>query len=211
MTYFHSLGETCLDKANRSGAVANVDAWIKKLSTSWYPTGYYTPAEIDKIVGALIPLTQKTRAAVANAPDSTSDAVSNKMNAAHGLIDIEAQLVQYQKSAATARQSKGIVDAPNMRAFVIRSLLTISEALVLVSVLECNTTFLDTMWDGMVGAAKIVAGVAGVAANAALAVGGAVVKAVETTAGIAATIIKFAPYAALGIGAYFLYGYIKKR
>jgi hypothetical protein len=206
-----TLGDACLDKANSSLSVKAVDAKIKSLSTNWYPTGYFTPDQIDQIVGVLLPLKRDAYQALVTVGNRDLDTIQVRVGYTDKLNDIEGQLNSYTAAAAAARSRGGLVDAPNLRAFAIRSLLTISEALVTASVHDCSMSKWDRAAPALNAATAVISTVAGVAAEVATRVGSAVITAVETTSTLAAWIIKLAPFAALGIGIYFVHGLLKRR
>lgn len=203
----------CLNKANNSSQVKAIDAIVDNLSKNWHPTGYYRPAEVQSLLDMFATEAAAAGAALAAAPDSTSDAASMKREAFEDVGRKYQDQSQAYKRAIAQAASKGsnVIDAPGLKDWVIRSMRSLSDAYVTATVLACRQTWiekwLDRAYRGMANIGALAAGIIGVAANLAI----NVVKAAEATIGIAATIIKYAPYAAVGLGAYLLYNLVKKR
>jgi hypothetical protein len=206
----------CLNKANASSEVTTIDNTVYGLAKNWHPTGYFRPAEVQQVLTML--------------RDAAADAGSALASVGTGMLDIEQvrslkrQAVEdvaravidrskaYHKSIADAQAAGvNVINAPAFKDFVIKALRSISDAYVTASVIECIAggllRVLNRGYKVMVGIGAVVARMGGVVIR----VGEAVIDAVDTAGSIAAKIIKYAPYAAAGIGAYLLYNFVKSK
>jgi hypothetical protein len=205
--------QACLNKANASPQVAAIDAEIDKLSKGWHPTGYYSPADVQNILAVFADEAEAAGAALASAPISTGDASQVKAQAFADLMRKYSEPSKGYENAVIAAKSAGsnAIDAPGFKDWVIRSMRAISDAYVTATVLQCRQSWvekwLDRAFRAMMAIGAVVWRVGGVAANLAV----NVVKAVESAAGIVGALIRIAPFAAVGVGAYFLYTEFKKR
>ena len=203
----------CLDRANASTQVRAIDSIIGNLAKSWHPTGYYRPAEVQSLLDLFATEAAEAGKALAAAPLSTSDAESAKRQAFEDVGRKYLDQSQAYRRALADAKSKGsnVIDAPGLKDWVIRSMQSISDAYVTATVLQCRQSWIERWLDrgyrGMAGIGAVAARIIGVAVDLAV----NVVKAAEATIGIAGAIIKYAPYAAAGLGAYMLYVFIKKK
>lgn len=216
---FGALGDeysdqiACLNRANASSQVSAIDSIIGNLSKNWNPTGYFRPADVQQVLDMLATEAASAGAALAAAPLSTGDAADVKAQAFDDMLTkYKDRSVGYVQAVAAARASGATaVNAPAFKSFVIASMRSISDAYVTATVLQCRQSWagkwLDKAYSAVASIGAVVVKIGGVA----LKVGESVVSAVDTAVGLAATIIKVAPYAALGVGAWLLYGYVKKR
>jgi hypothetical protein len=215
VTYFAALGvsETeCLNKANASRQVSEMDAEINRVSKNWNPSGYYQPSDVRKLLDAISSEASSAIAAVNGAPESTRTARADKARALSDLrIKFGDDALSYDAAVKSAQASGSVVDAPGFKSFVIRSMQAISDAYVTASVLHCMQTWIESVLDRGTRALRAIGNVAMAISGVALQVGQSVVKAAVSTAGILAATIRYAPYAALGVGAYMLFKYIKDR
>jgi hypothetical protein len=203
----------CLNKANASTQVMAIDAIVDNLAKNWHPTGYYRPAEVQQLLDMFATEAEEAGRALAAAPLSTGDAREMKAQAFEDVGRKYLDQSQAYRRALAEAASKGsnVINAPGLKTWVIRSMRSISDAYVTATVLQCRQSWLEKWLDkayrGMAAIGEVAYRIIGVAANLAV----NVVKAAESAIGIAGVIIRYAPYAALGIGAYMLYGFIKKR
>lgn len=203
----------CLNKANASPQVIAIESVISNLAKNWHPTGYFRPADIQQVLDMLADEAAQAGAALAAAPLSTGDAESVKRQSFEDMLRRYKDRSQaYVKAISDARASGATaVNAPAFKSFVLGAMQSIADAYVTATVLHCRTTWierwLDRAYRGMAAIGAVVAKIGGVV----LKVGEAAVNAIDTAGSIAATIIRFAPWAALGLGAYMAYGFIKKR
>lgn len=194
----------CLNKANASGRVAEIDAKTDDLSKNWRPTGFYTPAEMTSLVSAIVAYSTEAAVPLATAPRSTSDAEQQIRQAQAYLARNIERSKMYQGAVATAkRDGSAAIDAPGFRDWVINSLVNISQAFVTVAVLQCRTSWLDR-------AAAIAKAISDLAKR----VAGVVLKAGETLVKVAdrsLDIVQYVPYIAAGVGLWFVFSKLKKR
>jgi hypothetical protein len=203
----------CLNKANASEQVRAIDAIVTNLARNWKPTGYFRPADVQSLITMFSDLAADAGAALAAAPLSTRDAESMKREAFEDVARKFVDQSQAYKRAISEAKAKGsnVINAPGLKEWVLRSMRSISDAYVTATVLHCRQTWivkwLDRAHRGMAAIGEVVWRIGGVAANLAI----NVVDAAGTAFDLAGKVIKYAPYAAAGIGAYMLYTFIRKR
>lgn len=203
----------CINKANATPQVMGIEGIISNLAKTWNPTGFFLPQDIQSVLTMLADEAAKAGQAVAAAPLSTSDSESIKAQTFDDMLrKVTDRSKAYTKAIADARAAgANTVRAPAFKDFVLKAMQSIADAYVAATVLECRqgwvVKWLDKGYNAMASVGAFVAKIGGIAVNLA----GKVVDAVDTAAGIAGFIIKYAPYAALGVGAYLLYGFVKKR
>jgi hypothetical protein len=212
-TVSKSKDQACVDKANASSQVMAIDNVINGLVKNWHPTGYYRPSEVQTLLDTLDDQAAAAGAALAAAPLSTAMATEIKADAFKEVARKYGDQGQAYRRAIAEAKAKGsnVIDAPGLKDWVVRSMRSISDAYVTATVLECMQTWvskwLDRAYNAMADIGRVAARILGVAGDLAI----NVVKAAEATVGIAGAIIRYAPYAALGLGAYLLYNYVKKQ
>lgn len=203
----------CIDRANASSKVAAIDAEILKLAGTWKPTGYYRPSDVQTLLDKLADEAAAAGDALAKAPRSTGDADSMIRSAFDDLgTKYKDRSRAYERAVAeAAAKGAGVINAPGLKDWVIASMRAISDAYVTATVLQCRLSwlesFLDRGYKAMVAIGALAARILGVVWK----FGEAVVDAVDTTGDILAFIIKYGPYAAVGLGGYILYNMAKKR
>lgn len=219
LTRYQPMGDeysdqmACLNKANASPQVSGIDAIISNLAKNWNPTGYFRPVEIQSVLDMFADEAAAAGAAVAGAPSSTSDAASAKAQAFEDMLRKYKDRSQAYVQAIAQARAKGatVINAPAFKSFVLSAMQSISDAYVTATVLSCRQTWiekwLDRAYRGMAAIGAVAFRLLGVAYK----VGEGVVDAIDTAGSLAAKIIKYAPYAAAGIGAYLLYSFVKKR
>lgn len=205
--------KTCLDKANASPQVSSMDAIVNSLASTWNPTGYYRPADVQAILDAFATQAEDAGAALAAAPLSTSDALDVKAQAFDDVQRIyQDQSKNYQAAVNQAKATGAtVINAPGLKDWVISSMRTLSDAYVTATVLQCRQSWVESVLDrgyrAMAAIGSVAARILGVVAK----VGEAGVDALEKAADLTAIIIKYAPYAAAAIGAYMLYNMVVKK
>lgn len=223
MSYTHAMsrgiglgddGELgCLNKANNSPQVMAIDNMVDNLGKNWNPTGFFRPTDIQTLLDSFAAEAEEAGKALASAPNSTSDAESVKREAFNDMLRRYRDRSQaYVKAVAEARAAgASVVNAPALKSWVIASMRSISDAYVTATVLACRQTWierwLDRAYRAMVKIGELAFRMIGVVVK----VGESVIDAVDTAGDIAAFAIKYAPYAAAGLGAYLLYHFVKKR
>ena len=195
----------CINEANAK--VADLDARWYGLAQNWHPTGTYVPADISKILQTGIVALQQAKVVVILSPYSTSDA-STVINQA--VTDIDKQVADSIRfdNAMKQGQASGIaVSAPDLKDWLVQSLLTASNAFVVRSVLECNTTWLDQADYYLTQAYNVAVQIQGIVADAAT----AVINTVGGAFDAAKFVTSYAKYGFLAAGAYFAYQFYKKH
>lgn len=197
----------CINKANNSSQVRAIEGEISRLRQSWNPTGYFRPADILGVVAKIKDAAATAGAALAKAPLSTGDAEAMKREA---FRDAEAKIAGegmfYEDGARSAAQAgKGAVYAPAFKRWVLGSMQQIANVYVTATVLHCRQTWVERYLDeGYKAISKLggyVAGILGVAGDVIKNAAGLIPKGF----GLLAFILEYAPYAAAGLGAWFVY------
>lgn len=201
----------CVNKANASPQVASIDAHIQALLTDWHPTGFFTPAEVQRTYDILYSSVLGAGAALGAAPNSTSDAESQKKQAQ---ADVGRKFydrgASYLAAIAQANASGAdAIDAPGLKDWVIASMRAISDAYVTAATLQCRETWLESILNSaqqaIMAVFTVVSNIAGVAVDAAK----TVVKAVEGAIGFAGWLAKYGLYVAGGLGVLILAWYAR--
>lgn len=202
-----SSAKACVDKANASSQVASIDAQVNTLAANWKPTGYYTPAEIKSLLDVLATEAEAAGAALAAAPRSTSDAEDQIAQAFDDLTrKYKDRAYAYQDALAeAARTGAQVIDGPAVKDWVLSSMRAISDAYVVATVMSCMQTWIEKWLDRAYKAAVAIGAVAYRVVGVAVKVGQAVVKAADRAGSLAAAVIEYGPYAAVGIAAYLLF------
>ncbi len=154
----------CVNQANQSPQVAAIDAKTHDLAVNWNPTGFYTPDDLERIVNQIIVGGAQARLVLAGAARSTSDA-AQVVAQAYAYLNRNDERAKLYQDAIKAARAKGAaaVNAPGLKIWVLQSLVNISQAYVTVAVLDCRTTWLDTVGaiaEGITSTAKRIGGVA---------------------------------------------------
>lgn len=203
----------CLQRANDARQVKAIEAEISRLNTTWNPTGYYRPADVRLVINTLATAAEQAGAVLAGAPLSTATARNDKNSAVEDVRSKFGDQARYyeQSIAAATKSGVNVIDAPNLKRWVISSMQSIANVYVTASVLHCRQSWLESVLDkaykAMAGVGSVVYRIVGVAVK----VGEAVIEAVETSVGIAAVVIKYAPYGFAALVGYVGYQYMKKR
>lgn len=168
----------CLNEANNSPQVAALDNLALDLAKNWKPTGFYSPSELEAMIGQLTSAGATARFALTTASLSTSDAAMVIAQAKANLDRDDKRSEIYRKAIRDARSTNTVViNAPGFKGWVTDSLVNISQAYVTIYALDCRTTWLDT-------AAQVAAGIV----SAAKAVGGVVAQAGQAVVTVAETL-----------------------
>lgn len=147
-------GKACIDQANSSKKVAELDALIMNLAANWKPTGYYYLADVEKIVQMLDDEAREAGPVLSKAPLSTADAESAKRRAFNAVLDNLAVGKRYLSDVAKARdEGKKVLNSPRFRVFVIQSFRGLSDLYVTAAVLYCRQSDIERVlgaaWDGL--------------------------------------------------------------
>lgn len=131
----------CLDQANEQ--TATLDAKRAELDSTWQPTGLYTPADINSIVGTTQKLISQAIQAIQAAPLSTDDSLQMQKEALDHLFAKSQQALAYiQTSNAATASGTPFVQADDLKAWVVSAMGEVSSALVTASVDDCNMDWL---------------------------------------------------------------------
>lgn len=209
-------GETvCLDRANNSPQVKSIDVIVDNLSKNWRPIGYYKPEEIQQAFDMLATAVAESSAALAAAPDSTSDAASQKAQIAKDVARVFTDVrAAYMRAVAKSKAAGMPVNAPDFKNTAIKVLLTVSQSYVLASVLECRQTallkWLQRAYDAVSTIAAFLLRMAKLAAAAIEAVANDLYNVAKGAFSFAAWLVKYGPYIIGAGGLYVGYVWIRK-
>ena len=193
----------CLNLANQSPQVAQIDAMTLDLAKNWKPTGFYAPSELATVTQQINGLITQARAAVGSAPQSTSDAQQVILQAVANLDKASANLALYTAAIATARANgTTAINAPGLKTWVTNSMVDISQAFTTAAVLDCRTTWLETALAIFTTAYNILKRIAGL-----------VVKAIDTVLKVADDVLGLydvLKWGAIGVGAIYAIRWLGK-
>lgn len=201
----------CIKLANASPWVAQIDAEISRINTSWKPTGYYTPAEVQSLINVLTNEAAAAGDALASAPRSTRDAEQMIAQAFDDLVNkfqVRSRLYQ-QDLANAAAAGINVIDAPALKDWVVSSMRAISDAYTTAVVMYCRQSTLESLLSKAYGAiaaiGRVVWSVVGIAYKVVRDAALAVYHAADAAWSFAKWIAKWGPTIAIGTGVYFGY------
>lgn len=177
--YLNSLsdrGLSCLDEANASPQVAQLDAQLAALEANWHPTGYYNASDVNAIVSQVVQQLQGAKVLVLTAPASTSDQLEVRMQATDDIDKMYADSARFSQAATQAAASGQPVNAPDLKDYVTKGLMVASNGYVTAAALACNVSWLQQINDALQAAGAII-----------LKIGGIVITAAETAVDVAAS------------------------
>lgn len=153
----------CINEANASPQIAQIDAQTLDLAKNWQPTGFYTPSEMEGMINQITQASATARFALTTASYSTSDA-GTMINQAKAYLDRNDDRAQVYRDGVSRAKSTGtaVINAPGFKDWILKSLVNISQAYVTVYALDCRTTWLDTVGNvaaAIVSGAKRIGGV----------------------------------------------------
>jgi len=197
---------TCINQANNSSTVKAIDAQIDQLLTGWRPTGYYKVADVQQLLDAIETEAQAAGVALKNAPRSTSDAEDQIAQAFDDLMrKWQSPAQNYRVAVAGAQKSGLAIDAPGLKDWVINSMRAISDAYVVVTVMECMQTWVEKWLSRAYNAMVAIGAVARKIIGVVIKIGEEVYHAAEKTGDFLKFLVTYGPYAALGVGAWVLF------
>lgn len=197
----------CVDKANAAPQVTKMEGEVRRLRSDWNPTGIYRPTEIRSIITLLKDAAAVAGAALKNAPMSTRDAEQVKDDAFEtALTKIADRGKVYEAAIVNAKNtSSTAISAPGFKKYVLDAMQSIVWVYVAAAFLHCRQSWLESVLDkgfrAMAALGGAIAKFLGVAADFA----GKIIDAGDDALDFLKAIIKWAPYAALGVGGYFVY------
>jgi len=216
VNYLVGLGDeyseemACLARANATTQVKEIEAMISKLNTSWRPTGYYEPQDVERLIAALRSEAEVASQAVMDAPGSTSDATSSKREAINEMVTrFKDPSYAYAKMAQTARAKGTVVNAPTLKQWVTGSMHSIANAYVTATVLHCRQTWvmkwLERAHSGLMALGNLAASIGGVVVS----VAEGAYAAGKGLFNMAAFLAKALPLAAIGLAGYVGYRWLR--
>lgn len=193
-------------QAQAASVTADIDNKRLDLAANWRPTGFYSASDMNKMLATLQPMIDQARSMLAQsaADADNSSATGQLANALDELNRHTAQIPNYQAAAAQAASLP--VSAPGFKDFVTKTMGSVSAAIEAAVTLSCLKPWLASVVDALGTAASAVWAAAKAITGAVLSVAGGAIKAVEETGGL----LKYAPYAALAVGAFILVTELKR-
>jgi hypothetical protein len=202
----------CLNKANNSLQVVAMDKVISDLNTGWRPTGYYAPDDLQAVIAVLEDSAEKVGKAIAAAPIPwfSPDAESMKREAFNDILAKWRDRGAYFKQELAKARAAGakVINAPGAKDWVISSMRAMSDGYTTAAMLSCQTSSFQSIVEGgyrvMAKIGEVVWGVGSTVVNVAEGVWDASKDAFR----VVGFLLKFLPYAAIGLGGYlaFVYG-----
>ena len=193
-------------QAKAATVTTDIDNKVRDLAANWRPSGFYNASDMTKMIGVIQPMIDQARSMIAQSmAEADNDSASSQLqNALDELNRHAAQIPNYQAAVA---QANGLpINAPGFKDFVTRTMNSASEAIEAAVVISCIKPWLASAMDALGSAASAVWAAAKLIVGAVVSVAGGALKAVEETGDL----LKYAPYAALAIGAYILIVELKR-
>lgn len=192
-----------------TSALVGLAAKIADVGTNWTPTGTFTPDDIFSIVGATTAMVRSAWNQV-TAVQSNYD-TSDLRDAESTFEKLGQQALDFTVAAQDAKAQGIYVNAPNIKQWVMDSMQATMDGMIAAAAGVCDqpawaaglatyTSAFNTVW-------SVVKGVAGVV----LEVGQKALKIVTGGLDLIATVEKIAPYAAVGLAAWWLFLREKRR
>ena len=203
------LTSKCPDDADN--AVVELDNVIADIERSWRPTGFYTPAEIDKVVTTVLDQVAKVRARMEELGDEMK--ILGKVESQFDALNRQtADTIDFINAAKKARAAGlRVVNAPGLQSWVLDTLKAnrnLGRAMILAS---CQRSFFEKALADTAKDMMIVRSVVLTVGSAALAAGEVAVEVLGGLGQFLAVTVKFLPFIALGAGGLYLYKKMKDR
>jgi len=192
---------TCLNQANQSQTIMEIDAEVDNLARNWNPTGFYTAADIQTVWKSTTDAIVGARAALLGSILSTGDAAQQVKQAQDYLDRATTRGALYPAAIANAKGT--IINAPGLKQWVLETLVNVGQAYTTVAVLQCRSSWLDT-------AAAVIAAVVNVVKR----VIGIVIKAGDTVLKLADDALDLVPilkWGALAVGGFLVFNALRKH
>lgn len=164
--------DVCVSQANANTAA--FDANTSTIATSWQPSGFYTPDQLHQIVTQVMAVVTQAGAdlqtaqgswngdpsAITNALDNVNRVLTG--NGIAGAISTNGQ--QYLAFETQARSANAnVISAPDLKAWVVNGLQTVSNAYTTIYVLACQTpTWITLIAKAAAAVAAVVSFIMGV-------------------------------------------------
>ncbi len=186
----------CLNTANASAKVQQIDGRIEDLAVNWQPTGFYKPDQLKTIYNEVTLRIAEANSALNTAMlTSTSDAV-RQVNQARAYLNRATERGTVYARALTQAAATGVqvLDSPGLKNWVLQSLVNVSQAYTTVGVLACQSSWLDYVAAAITKAWQVIKAIVGVAVK----IGETVLKVADDLPQIW-TVLKWGALAAAGV------------
>ena len=205
-------GDTvCLNRANASPQVKKIDGVVDDLTKNWNPTGYYSAADILRVIDLLDNELVASGVAITGAPSSTGDSATVKALAiSDGKRLVRDGAEPYRAAAVAAQASGAAVNAPRFKHYCLMSLNAISQVYVTATVLQCRQTWLEKWLDRAYQVVVFIGNVLAKIGGIIVAAGQAVLDAAAAGVGAVKTLVKILPYIAVGLVIWVGYSWIRR-
>lgn len=195
-----------------SAGIKTMQAKVVELG-AWQSTGIYTWQEMADITAEVVRLASAASSAATmffSGPSTPAgrDAVRR---AADKYNEIARQVHSYMESYQAARAQNVVVSAPGFRQWLIDDLKAAIDLFRTVELAVCTQPWWVASSVAIAAVFIDIANTAKRIGKTVLKLGEAAVDAAESASGIMAFLIRVAPYAALGVGGYVAYQYVKKK
>lgn len=186
------------------------------LRSNWNPTGDdFAPDDLWKIVSQMLTLSSQANTALIGKLVAVGMSDGDKwiiQTFADALSDVNTQSINYKTAINQAKQAGAkAVHAPGLKDWVTSSLDTFAQAVYQGSDVACNEPWWAGALETVFAVVQVIVTVCKTVGAIALAVGEKVVTAVEGGLDMIAMIEKIAPFAAIGLAAWWLFLREKKR
>jgi hypothetical protein len=140
----------CIVKGN--AASAEITAMRNDLAANWHPTGYYSPDQIEQVVGQMRAMAESADTMLDQGISFTSDMPdseypnqlrSEKIGLARVIDDGQRFLTAAQ---AVRAHGSGVVDAPDLKAWVMSALSHIDASVTAAMVIMCNQPWWGSLY-----------------------------------------------------------------
>jgi hypothetical protein len=194
-------------------AFVAMDAQIDNIKANWNPTGFYTPEDIQAVRGAVVDFATTANDQFETAKNLrvvgiSDDAIAERTRVQDLLrVQLVDKFVAYEDAYNKAKSSgTRVINAPGLKDWALDTIQAARNAMYYAALLACTTSVLEvaatTGRDVLQRASDVIMRVVGAAISA----GEAVVDAVDWTL----TLLKYAKYAAVIGGAYWVFLQIQK-
>ena len=207
----------CAGDADAS--VADMEAQISDVDRTWNPTGFYTPDQIRTVIlqtndYATVAINQMISALQSTNIDSEGkEASKREFDSSYKDIFATLEKANAYLVAANQAEEKGLraVDAPGLKLWVLQAMRDSKKLARAAAFIECNvSTFerfvraVNNALDKLISVIKKIVGVV-------LEYGEKAAKVAFDFFGLLATLLKYAPYALIAGGGYYIYREVRSR
>jgi hypothetical protein len=212
--YGQGKTQECLAAADQY--TAQLDAKMYALAQQWNPNPAFVPADVLAILGSVSNVMVQAQTRLLTTPWNTGDATAV---IAQAMGDLNKQIQDATRFTNAVAQAKATgspyVNAPDIKDWVLQSMIATSQAYAVAFIETCDVTWLERVLqsvDDVLNSVPHYVGVAIEAAvNAAVAAGTAVVDVASGAFSIVSFLGKYGLYLALAGGGYYAYTKYKKK